>query len=195
MEAEYKAWWSLALACANESAEALQAAKEAESDDRTCRGDGSRALDTSNGRVDPREANDTISRQPRLRRIAGDRKRRRIRGGVPRSPKHLCGSRAEEACERDAPSHRCSAPWTHDSAERSVCRFAAPTSNQPVRLPLTTRARDPRSRRPGSDKPRDGKSAVHHRDHGEGASAAHLREAWRTVEDGGRRSERSRTTL
>jgi DNA-binding CsgD family transcriptional regulator len=30
MEAEYKAWWSLALACANEPAAALRAAKEAE---------------------------------------------------------------------------------------------------------------------------------------------------------------------
>ena len=30
MEAEYKAWWSLALACANEPTEALRVAKEAE---------------------------------------------------------------------------------------------------------------------------------------------------------------------
>ena len=30
MKAEYRAWWSLALACANESTEALQAAREAE---------------------------------------------------------------------------------------------------------------------------------------------------------------------
>ncbi len=185
MTAEYKAWWSLALACADKPTEALRAASKAE--EMTGRVEVTAVVEWTRATIasmhGKRSARALVGRAFRV--FVADRQRRRLCCRISGPPTTPWDSFNQTRPASATSAASCSAQWIHDLPERSASRCEAPNSKSGRELAVEQRTRDTGSRRPGRDKPRDGTGALHQRDHGEGPPSSHLRKARRALEDRG----------